>query len=245
MPILFIFEHRQVLLWLVEFQEDKNKFSIYKLLRYTTDMKEACPEALVIPTVLFTDRKRWRKDVLRELDSSFNNRIFLHFEYILIKLFDFNARDYYHSNNPLVRILLPKMNYAPKERGKLIREAYKGLYQLTSPALFEKYTEFIDMYAEIREDEREILYQELIEHKETAMLAQYIKEQGVQQGVQLGEMNLLCKQFSRKFRLSPELLAARLKHLNTDQLTEIGERIFEWESFEQIQEWIKNRQTEQ
>ena len=36
MPILFSFEHQQLLLWLVEFQEDKAKFSIYKLLRYTT-----------------------------------------------------------------------------------------------------------------------------------------------------------------------------------------------------------------
>ncbi|RKX64274.1 MAG: hypothetical protein DRP42_06635, partial [Tenericutes bacterium] len=38
MPILFFFENQQLLLWLVEFQEDKAKFSIYKLLRYTTDL---------------------------------------------------------------------------------------------------------------------------------------------------------------------------------------------------------------
>jgi len=29
MPILFFFENQQLLLWLVEFQEDKTKFSIY------------------------------------------------------------------------------------------------------------------------------------------------------------------------------------------------------------------------
>jgi hypothetical protein len=38
MPILFSFENQQLLLWLVEFQEDKAKFSIYKLLRYTVKM---------------------------------------------------------------------------------------------------------------------------------------------------------------------------------------------------------------
>jgi len=127
--------------------------------------------------------------------------------------------------------------YTPEERETVIREAYKGLYQLANTALFEKYTEFIDIYAEIREDERESLCNELIEHKETAMLAQYIKDKGVQQG----EMGLLCKQFSRKFQISSEILAARLKHLNPDAITELGERIFEWESFEQIKEWIKNR----
>ncbi|MDM8536278.1 hypothetical protein QUF70_05955 [Desulfobacterales bacterium HSG17] len=208
MPILFNFEKRQVLLWLVEFQEEKYKFSIYRLLHYTTDMKEVFPNALLIPTVLFTDRIKWRKDVDKELHSSFNNRTFLHFEYIKIKLFDYNARDYYNSNNPIVRILLPKMNYRPEERGRVIREAYKGLYQLTNSALFEKYTDFIDVYAEISEDERERLYHELIEHKETVMLAQYIRDKGIHQGIHQGEMGLLCKQFSRKFHIAPEMLAA-------------------------------------
>lgn len=34
MPILFSFEKKQLLLWLVEFQEDKSKFLIYKLAHY-------------------------------------------------------------------------------------------------------------------------------------------------------------------------------------------------------------------
>ena len=58
MPILFTFDQRQVLLWLVEFQEDKKRFSIYRLLRYVTDLLEQYPEALLIPTVLFTERIR-------------------------------------------------------------------------------------------------------------------------------------------------------------------------------------------
>ena len=33
------------------------------LPQYTTDMMEAYPDALVVPTVLFTDRKKWRKTV--------------------------------------------------------------------------------------------------------------------------------------------------------------------------------------
>ena len=96
MPILFFFENQQLLLWLVEFQEDKTKFSIYKLLHYTTDLMEAYPDALVIPTVLFTDRTKWRKDVIRKLETKLNDRLFLHFEYIFFKLFDFNACDYYN-----------------------------------------------------------------------------------------------------------------------------------------------------
>jgi hypothetical protein len=124
MPISFTFDRQSIILWLVEFQEDKSKFSIYKLLHYKIKMMEAHPQVLVIPTVLFTDRKQWRKDVDLQLDTEFAGRLFLHFEYLKIKLFDYNARDYFHSDNPLVRILLPKMNYAPEERIQVIRRAY-------------------------------------------------------------------------------------------------------------------------
>ena len=141
LPILFHFENQQLLLWLVEFQEDKSKFSIYKLLRYTTDMMEAHPAALVVPTVLFTDRKKWRKSVPIELHTQINDRLFLHFEYVFHKLFDLNARDYYNMDNPVVKILLPKMHYEQHERIEVIRQAYKGLFQLASRGLFDKYVE--------------------------------------------------------------------------------------------------------
>ncbi len=155
MPILFFFENQQLLLWLVEFQEDKAKFSIYKLLRYTTDLMEAHPHALVIPTVLFTDRTKWRKDVLRKLETRLNDRLFLHFEYVFFKLFDFNARDYYNINNPVIKILLPKMNYKKDERIEVIRQAYSGLFQLSSHGLFDKYNvDFIDVYAEVSDKRR-------------------------------------------------------------------------------------------
>ncbi|MDL1963993.1 MAG: hypothetical protein LWW98_06600, partial [Deltaproteobacteria bacterium] len=163
MPILFSFENHQLLLWLVEFQEDKAKFSIYKLLRYTTDLMESYPQALVIPTVLFTDRTNWRKDVIRKLETKLNNRLFLHFEYVFFKLFDFNARDYFNVNNPVVKILLPKMNYKKDERIEVIRQAYSGLFQLASSVLFDKYVDFIDVYAQISEQEQKNLYHEIIQ----------------------------------------------------------------------------------
>ncbi len=186
MPILFHFENQQLLLWLVEFQEDKAKFSIYKLLRYTTDLMETHPDALVIPTVLFSDRKRWRKTVDINLHAELNDRLFLHFEYIFHKLFDLNARDYYNVNNPVVKILLPKMNYKKEDRMEMIRQAYSGLFQLASSGLFDKYINFIDTYAQICEQEQQQLHDDLVQHKETAMLSKYIRDQGIQQGMQQG-----------------------------------------------------------
>ena len=186
MPILFQFKEKTLLLWLVEFQEDKGRFSIHKLMRYTADLMELHPDAVVVPTVLFTDRKRWNKDVLCELDSRIANRVFVHFEYIFCKLFDLNARDYFFVNNPVVKILLPKMHYDASDRTEVIVEAYKGLHQLTSIAMFQKYMYFIDLYADVAPEEQERLFQKIISNKETVMLAEYIKNKGRQEGREEG-----------------------------------------------------------
>ncbi len=237
MPILYTFQRGQLLLWLVEFQEDKAKFSIYKLLRYTTDLMEAHPQALVIPTVLFTDRSTWHKDVTRQLDTTFENRTFLHFEYVFVKLFDFNARDYYHVHNPIVKILLPKMNYFPEERLEVIRQAYRGLFDLAPVLLFEKYRDFIDIYANVEAEERQIVTQELQQHKETIMIAQYIKEQGMQEG----NTRLLSRQLSKKYHVGTEKATDLLEGLSVDDLLELGEYMLDCGSFDDITQWIWQR----
>ncbi|MDM8542600.1 DUF4351 domain-containing protein [Desulfococcaceae bacterium HSG9] len=235
MPILFTFDSQSIILWLVEFQEDKSKFSIYKLLNYKIKMMEAYPQALVIPTVLFTDRKQWRKDVDLCLDTEFAGKTFLHFEFIKIKLFDYDARDHFHSNNPLVRILLPKMHYVPEERFQVIWRAYLGLFELASPKLFDKYAYFIDIYANIHQKERQHIFRELKETEETLMLYEYIKDkgfqqgmkqgmrQGMQQGMQQGELNLLSKQIAKKFNLTPENIMPKIKELSHEIFTELSE----------------------
>ena len=186
MPILFRFAAGQVLLWLVEFQEDKQRFSIYRLLRYTTYLMESHPQATVIPAVLFTKKRKWKKDVQRRIGSCLGTQQFLHFQYQCIRLFDFQARDCYRSRNPIVKILMPKMNYRPEERFEVIRQAYQGLFELVKPMMFDKYADFIDACAEIQEDEREEIYRQITDGEETVMTvmsAQYIKDKGLQEGI--------------------------------------------------------------
>ena len=237
MPILYRFQRGRLLLWLVEFQEDKAKFSIYKLLRYTTDLMEAYPKAMVVPLVLFTDRVKWRKSVVRQLETKFDERIFLHFEYVFVKLFDLNARDYYHVRNPVLKILLPKMNYVPEERLEVIRQAYRGLFELVPALLFEKYRDFIDIYANVEAEERKAVSQELQNHKETIMIAQYIKEQGMQEG----NSRLLSRMLSKKYHLGIEKVAGVLEGLGVDDLLELGEYMLDCESFDDIKQWIWQR----
>ena len=110
----------------------------------------------------------------------------MHFEYILIKLFDYHARDYDNYPNPVVKILLPRMKYDLEERAEMPGQAYRGLFELVAPMLFDKYLDFIDVYAGIQEKERESLYRVLAEKEETAMLARYIRNKGFDEGIQQG-----------------------------------------------------------
>jgi hypothetical protein len=241
MPILFTFRGGQkLLLWLVEFQEDKSKFSIYKLLRYATDEMEAHPDATVVPTVIFSDRRRWRKDVPRKLEARLGDRLLLHFNYIFLKLFDYNARDFFKSHNPVVKILLPKMNYAPAERWEVIRQAYIGLFELVSIQLFMKYTDFIDVYAEVHEHERETILEEIQERKETVMIKQILKEEGWKEGRQEASFNLLSRQLTKKFRLSQDQIRM-LEGLRPEDMFDLGEFMLECDSFEEIENWIQQR----
>jgi ribosomal protein S18 len=236
MPILFRFGRGSLLLWLVEFQEDKEKFSIYKLLRYATDLMEAHPDAVVIPTVLFTDRKAWRKDVPRQLESSFVGTTFLHFEYIHLKLFALQAKDYYNINNPVAKILMPKMHYPPSERLEVLRHAYLGLYQLASRAHFEKYVDFIDVYAEVRPEEQKALYEDIIEHKETTMLAQYIKDLGRVEGEITGSTKILQRQITKRFgkNITDLDVQERLRKATPEQLDLWAERILDAKNVDEV-----------
>ena len=108
-------------------------------------------------------------------------------------------------DNPVVKILLPKMNYEQYERIEVIRQAYKGLFQLASRGLFDKYVDFIDVYSEISDQEQQQLYETIIQDKETAMLAQYIREKGRQEGSQKTLMALVRN--ARKKGLSEEIIA--------------------------------------
>jgi len=241
MPIIFHFELKTIILWLVEFQEDKDKFSIYRLIKYTVDKSEVYPDYAVIPTVLFTDRKAWKKQVKKSLQTKIFDRLFFHFEYVFIKLFDYRARDYFHVPNPLVKILLPKMNYEKHERWEVIRQAYLGLYALVSTKLFDKYSYFIDTYSEIDDDEKKNIENEIYENKETVMIAQYFREQGQEIGLKIGEMAIICNQLAKRFNVDKESVAPQLKELESNDLLKLGDMILDYDSFDPIYKWINER----
>jgi hypothetical protein len=73
--------------------------------------------------------------------------------------------------------------------------------------LFVKYVDFIDVYAQISEQEQKSLYHEIIQHKETAMLAQYIRDKGMQQGIIQKAKEDVIEALELRFgKISPEII---------------------------------------
>jgi predicted transposase/invertase (TIGR01784 family) len=120
------------------------------------------------------------------------------------------------------------MNYTPEERSEVIRQAYRGLFELVAPMLFDKYVNFIDTYAGIEEDERDVLYREIAGQEDTAMLAQYIKEKGRQEGRQEGSYKTLSSmvKIMQKNGMSEEKIA-KMMNMDIDTIKKIlkGEQV--------------------
>lgn len=133
------------------------------------------------------------------------------------------------------------MDYPEAERGKVFRYALTGLFHLTTALMFDKYTEFIDLYAGLQNEERDTIYQELSEDQETAMITEYIKEKGIQQGIQQGEKRLLCRLIAKKYGLSSDEITSYLEHLKGETLLELSDLILEVDSFDQVKSWIQHR----
>jgi len=77
MPFLVKYEEK-AFIFLVEHQQDKYKFSIYKLNQYVLKLEEFY-QCDVIPIVFFPEATRSDKAILKEIKSEFLSRVYHHF----------------------------------------------------------------------------------------------------------------------------------------------------------------------
>jgi len=52
---------------------------------------------------------------------------------------------------------------------------------------------------------------------------------------------LLSRQMAKRYHLSPEMLTIQWESLNDDELSELGDKILEWDSFDMILQWVEQR----
>ncbi|CAN2042612.1 hypothetical protein GMMP15_880007 [Candidatus Magnetomoraceae bacterium gMMP-15] len=66
-------------------------------------------------------------------------------------------------------------------------------------------------------------------------------QQGIQQGIQNGEYLAAAKLIARRFRSQPENELTGLKKLRLDDLPELSEQLFVFDSLDAVHEWINKR----
>ena len=83
---------------------------------------------------------------------------------------------------------------------------------------------------------------QIVEEKlsaEQGTLTMTIAEQIRQEGIHLGEKRLLSRLIARKYGLSQKVVDAYLEKQSPEALLELGDRILEWDSFEQVKAWVQ------
>jgi len=133
----------------------------------------------------------------------------------------------------VARLNLPNMQYAPEEKVEVYANAVRGLRTLEPDRERQiKYLDFVDIYANLDENERERYQQHYAEEIETmSAFADRFIEQGMQQGEATVLMMLLQEKFGAD---SVDAHRERIKAANPDQLLRWSKRILTAETPETV-----------
>ena len=141
---------REATLFVVEEESEPARFSIHRLAHYCLDIAAMLNTTRVAPVVVFLHAG----DFPRNLDLGDDDQVYLAFRFLYCELARLPAERYQDSDNLVARLNLPNMRHARERRVEIYASAMRGLLMLEPDwNLQRKYAEFIDAYADLREDE--------------------------------------------------------------------------------------------
>lgn len=243
---------REALLFVIEEESDPRRFSIHRLAHYCLDLGELLETDRVVPVAIFLRGRASR----RELVFGGDRHEYLHFRFLACELATIAYEGYRDSDNIVARITLPNMLSAPEHKLDAYAAAVRGLVSLEDdPEKQLKYFDFIDMYANLNDNERDQYAREYPREAEmiSRFAQQYIQqglEQGMQQGLeqgmqqgkedgrkegrQEGEAIVLLRLLHLKFGEVPETARRRIESADPQTLLAWSERVLTARSLEQI-----------
>lgn len=219
---------REALLFALEEETEGRRFSIHRLAHYCLDLAELFETSRLVPVVIFLHGGRYARDL--QLGSE--RHIYLDFRYLVCDLPTRPSPAWFDSDNLVARLNLPNMDPAGAERVEVYARAVNGLLELEKdPERQLKYLDFVDIYAELDENERAIYRQRYPEESErmegfAERFTRQGLEKGMRQGMQQGEVAVLMRLLERRF--GPEAAEAwreRVEASDADTLLTLSERI--------------------
>jgi hypothetical protein len=184
----------------------------------------------VIPVVIFLRSGNHRTYLRLGGDQC----AYIECRYVECNLKGMPSARYYDSNNIVARLNLPNMSYPPQERLEMYQAARTGLFQLeTCPEKQLKYADFIDLYANLSEEEIDQYRASCLGEKGEIMgLSNMLREEGKKEGIQQG-IGLLVQLINR-FGTLPDWATQQMLTASPEQLDRWSERVLKAESIQGV-----------
>ncbi|WP_089725605.1 hypothetical protein [Candidatus Thiosymbion oneisti] len=226
---------REALLFVLEEESDPRRFSIHRLVHYCLDLAELYETERVVPVVIFLRGQAPR----RELALGTERHAYLHFDFITCELGAIAYERFRDSDNIVARLNLPNMRYAPGHKVDAYARAVRGLVDLEEdPEKRLKYIDFIDIYADLDDNERASYERDYPQEAEimTGFAERFI-EQGRQQGrlegrqegklegKQEGQAAILLRLLQLKFGVVSKAVRRKIEHADPQTLLVWSERV--------------------
>ena len=223
---------RAALLFVLEEETDPKRFSIHRLAHYCLDLAELYGTDRVVPVVIFLHPGAFP----RRLTLGSEHAAYLDFRYLACALRQIPARDHLNSPNLVARLNLPNMAYAPEDRLAVYAHAVRGLIELEPhPEKRLKYADFIDIYAELDENERQIYTQRYPrEAAEMSGCAERFIQQGNEQGLRQGEARVLGSLLQLRFGALPPAARERMAAADAETLLRWSERVLTAQTLDEV-----------
>ena len=222
---------RAAVLFVAEEETEPGTFSIHRICRYCVHLSELMKTNRVVPVAIFLRAG----EHLSELTLSGDWNTYLFFRIIACDLKGIPCERYMTSTNIVARLNLPNMAYPPERKLDVYASAREALIEYeTDPEKRRKYSEFIDIYADL--DENDIImykkkYLPESGHKEEIMgLMQKEREEGRHEEA----ASTLRRLLSLKFQKVPGWAEELLKDAGKKDLESWTDRILVADAIEEV-----------
>ena len=241
---------REAVLFALEEETVGSHFSPHRLAHYCLDLAELNGTDRVVPVAIFLRGA----PASERIELGTERRTCLSFEWLSIRLGELRAEDWQDSGNLVARVNLPNMRVG--DRVDTYAHAVRGLLELEPDAdLRAKYTDFIDMYADLTDNERRRYQREHPKESSTMKgIVTRAREEGVQQGMQQGmergmeqgmqqgmergrvegERAVLERQLRRRFGRMPAAAARRLDRASQTDLEAWADNVLDADSLDEV-----------
>ena len=233
MPLLveWLDGRRDAVLFALEEESDPYRFSPRRLAHYCLDLAELNGTDRVVPVAIFL---RERPEPA-PLELGTERHTYLRFDHIQLSLAELRAEDYRDSANLVARVNLPNMQIGT-DRVDIYASAMRGLLELEpNDDRRAKYTDFIDIYAGLTENERQRYQREHPEESSTMKgIVTRAREEGMQRGRVEGERTVLERQLQRRFGRLPPATARRLDGASQADLEAWADNVLDADSLDEV-----------